>query len=75
MLNQMPVGSTGVVTRILGDRSLERKLISLGIKRGSQLEILHHRSKGVVVRSGGTRIAVGEGIAEKLVMAPDTTAN
>lgn len=68
MLNQMKIGSTGTVVSINGDKSMLRKLMSLGIKTGSDIEILHHRGKGVVVRSNGTRIAVGEGIAEHVVV-------
>ncbi len=43
-----------------------RKLMSLGIKTGSEVELLHHRGKGVVVRSNGTRIAIGESIAQHI---------
>lgn len=70
MLNQMKIGSTGKVVSINGDRSMLRKLMSLGIKTGSDIEILHHRGKGVVVRSNGTRIAIGEGIAEHVKVIP-----
>ena len=64
MLNQMNIGATGTVIEIAGDRAMQRKLMALGIKTGCEVEMLHHRGKGVVVRSNGTRIAVGEGIAE-----------
>ena len=74
MLNQMKIGSTGTVVEISGDRSLLRKLMSLGIKTGSDIEILHHRGKGVVVRSNGTRIAIGEGIAEHVRVVPTQAA-
>ena len=70
MLNQMNIGATGTVIDIEGDRSMQRKLMSLGIKTGSEIEILHHRGRGVVVRSNGTRIAIGEGIAEHVLVAP-----
>lgn len=68
MLNRMKIGSTGTVVSINGDKSMLRKLMSLGIKTGSDIEILHHRGKGVVVRSNGTRIAVGESIAEHVMV-------
>jgi len=70
MLNQMHIGSHGTVTHISGGKALLRKLMSLGIKTGSDIEILHHRGKGVVVRSKGTRIAIGESIAELLTVEP-----
>lgn len=70
MLTRLPIGATATVTRIQGGRNTERKLMSLGIKKGSEIEILHRRGKGVVVRSSGTRIAIGEGVAEKVLVAP-----
>ncbi len=70
MLNQMHIGALGKVIQIDGDKKLARKMMSLGIKVGSEIEILHHRGKGVVVRSKGTRIAIGESIAAHLLVEP-----
>lgn len=64
MLNQMKTGSHSTVSNITGGKDMLRKLMSLGIKTGSDVELLHHRGKGVVVRSNGTRIAIGESIAQ-----------
>jgi len=66
ILNQIPVGSHGTVVHISGGKAMLRKLMSLGIKTGSDIEILHHRGKGVVVLSMGTRIAVGETISQHI---------
>ncbi len=71
MLNQMPVGSRGTVVHISGGKAMLRKLMSLGIKTGSDVEILHHRGKGVVVLSMGTRIAVGESISQHIKVRPE----
>lgn len=71
MLNQMPVGSRGTVVHISGGKAMLRKLMSLGIKTGSDIEILHHRGKGVVVLSMGTRIAVGESISQHIEVRPE----
>ena len=51
---------------IHGGRSLARRLLALGLTVGSELEILHHRGRGVVVGKEGNRVALGKGIAEKL---------
>ncbi len=48
------------------DRTLTRRLISLGLTLGSEVEILHHRGRGVVVAKQGNRVALGSGIAEKV---------
>ena len=39
---------------------------ALGLTVGSEVEILHHRGRGVVVGKQGNRVALGKGIAEKL---------
>jgi len=66
MLNKMQTGSHSTVSNITGGKDMLRKLMSLGIKTGSEVELLHHRGKGVVVRSNGTRIAIGESIAQHI---------
>jgi len=47
---------------------LTRRLIALGITQGNELEVLHHRSGGVVVGKDGNRVALGAGVADKLVI-------
>ncbi len=71
MLNQMQIGSHGTVTHISGGKAMSRKLMSLGIKTGSDIEVLHHRGKGVVVLSMGTRIAIGESIVQHIDVRPE----
>lgn len=74
MLNRMHIGSHGTVIKIGGGKDILRKLMSLGIKSGSEIEVLHHRGKGVVVLSNGTRIAVGESIAQYIEVLPEEGA-
>ena len=65
-LCDIPAGKTVRLISIDGDRQLTRRLLSLGITIGSELEILHHRGHGVVIGQNGNRVALGRGIAEKL---------
>jgi ferrous iron transport protein A len=37
---------------------------------GTELEVLQHRGHGVVVARAGSRIALGAGIVEKLLVIP-----
>jgi ferrous iron transport protein A len=69
-LNQYAVGRRVRITAINGDRMLSRRLLSLGLRIGSELEILHHRGRGVVVGSSGNRVALGAGVADKLIVTP-----
>ena len=67
-LNEMNAGAHATVTGISGGKDMVRKMMSLGLSVGTEIELLHQRGKGVVVRSNGTRIAIGEGIAEHLTI-------
>ena len=69
-LGQLSTGSFGKVVQFEGDKKMARQMMGLGIAIGSELEMLQHRGKGVVVRSKGTRIAIGESIAKLLLVEP-----
>lgn len=59
-------GARGRVSSIDGGRSMIQRLMSLGISKGSDIEILHHRGKSVVVGLNGNRIALGAGVANQI---------
>jgi ferrous iron transport protein A len=65
-LIETPVGQKVRLVAIDGGRALVRRLLSLGLSIGSEIEVLHHRGRGVVVAREGNRVALGKGIAEKL---------
>ena len=65
-LSETPVGHKVRLVAIDGGRKLTRRLLALGLTLGSEVEVLHHRSRGVVVAKQGNRVALGRGIAEKL---------
>ncbi len=68
MLNEMTTGAHATVTGISGGKDMVRKMMALGLSVGSDIELLHQRGKSVVVRSKGTRIAIGESIADHLTV-------
>lgn len=70
-LTQLPVGSSAVITKIAGGHELHRRLRGLGIRTGTQLRIEHRRGYGLVVSVGNTRVSLGGGIVEKLLIAPN----
>jgi len=65
-LKQLAIGSKARITKIKANRFIVRRLLGLGLRVGSVISVLHHRGKGVVVAAGGNRIALGEGVTEKL---------
>ncbi|MEA1048729.1 FeoA family protein [Lamprobacter modestohalophilus] len=69
-LTQLPVGSSAVITQILGGQELHRKLRGFGIRLGTPVRIAHRRGSGLVVSVGNTRVALGGGIVEKLLITP-----
>lgn len=71
-LNQPAAGFQGVVARIGGDKALRRKLMSLGIRAGQAILVLHQRQNGVVISSNGSRVALGSGIAANIFIEPVT---
>lgn len=65
-LGQLAVGSRAKITKIAANRFIVRRLLGLGLRVGSEVSVLHHRGKSVVVASGGNRIALGDGVTDKL---------
>ena len=61
-----PVGQKVRLVSIDGGRQLVLRLLSLGLSVGAEIEVLHHRGRGVVVARDGNRVALGKGVAEKL---------
>ena len=65
-LSDLPVGAKGRLVCLNVDPNLRKRLLALGVVLGQELQILHHRSRGIVVQSKGSRIALGGDIADKL---------
>jgi ferrous iron transport protein A len=67
-LGLVPKGKRARIVEIQGGQKVTRRLLGLGLRVGSEVEVLHHRGHGVVVASAGNRIALGGGVADKLLM-------
>jgi ferrous iron transport protein A len=70
LLNEFKAGQRVRLEQIRGDRSLARRLLGLGLRNGVELDIIQFRSNGVVVARGETRIALGAGVTDKLLVVP-----
>ncbi len=66
-MTEIPVGRRARLVKIEGGRELTRRLLGLGLSINDEVEVLQHRGRGVVVSRGGNRIALGGGVAEKLM--------
>lgn len=69
-LNQLGAGQRARLTQINGDRQLSRRMLGLGLRRGVEVDIVQRRRNGVVIARGETRIALGTGVAEKIMAEP-----
>ena len=66
----LPVGGHARIEKVEGGRLLTRRLLSLGLRVGCEVDVVQHRGRGVVVASQGTRVALGAGVADKLLVLP-----
>jgi ferrous iron transport protein A len=69
-LDLLPVGAHARIVELHGGREMIRRLLSLGLRVGSEIEVVQHRGRGVVVASHGVRVALGAGVAAKMQMQP-----
>ncbi len=63
-------GRSGRISSIEGDNQMVRRMLSLGLRVGTVVNMLNHRGKSVVIQNAGTRVALGPGMAEKLLIEP-----
>ncbi len=71
-LNHSEKGFQGFISHIGDDKALQKKLMSLGLRRGQPISVLHKRRDGVVVLSQGNRVALGSRIAAQVFLKPVT---
>jgi ferrous iron transport protein A len=69
----MAVGQKGCVIALRGGRDFQQRVTSMGLNVGSRIEVVQkggaHADEGpVVVYSGETRVNIGHGMAEKIVV-------
>ncbi|MGB5494753.1 MAG: FeoA family protein [Sedimenticolaceae bacterium] len=65
-LSKLAVGQRLRLVRVEGGQRLQRRLLALGLSIGREVELVQRRSGGVVLASGGNRVALGEGVAHRL---------
>lgn len=72
-LAQMDIGQKGTVTGILGGRGLIRRLDALGIRPGKKVaKVSSTFFRGpVTLRVDNTQVAVGFGMANKIIVEVD----
>jgi len=75
-LGQMGAGQTGTIIQILGGRRLNRRLEAMGIRPGKKVTKISSMlfNGPVTLRTDHTQIAVGFGMARKILVEIDNPA-
>ncbi len=68
-LSMVHQGTAAVVRRVSSGRMLTARLAAMGIAEGSLLTVVSNKGHGpILVDLDGTRVAMGRGMAEKVVV-------
>ncbi len=67
-LAEVPVGARVRVTAVLGGKHLLRRLGDLGVRVGAEMAVINRRGDGVLVRARGPVVALGGGVARKVLV-------
>ncbi len=73
-LNQLKPGDKGLVIALAGGRSFQTRLVDMGLNVGSPIEIIKGSNGNggpALVAVSGTRLAIGHGMACKIVVSAD----
>jgi Fur family ferric uptake transcriptional regulator len=65
-------GERGIVEEFTGGSGAQLRLATLGLKKGDQVEVITNSGQGqLIVAVNATRIAMGRGIARKILVRPN----
>jgi len=71
LLTALAPGQRAVVTALEGGHGMRRRLASMGLTVGSEVESLISRGSGpIVVAVRQTRLALGRGVANRVLVEP-----
>jgi Fur family ferric uptake transcriptional regulator len=67
-------GEKIVIKDMMGGREARARLASMGLRTGDRLEIINNNGLGrLIIGHGSTRLAMGRGIAQKIMVTLDTS--
>ncbi|MBW2621439.1 MAG: transcriptional repressor [Deltaproteobacteria bacterium] len=74
-LSQAEAGERVVILHYNGGREMERRLVDMGLTRGTEVEVLSQNEGPLVVSCRGSRLALGKGLSEKIMVIPSRQAS
>lgn len=69
----LPLANPGEPMRITAfaqGREVEKRLAGMGLTLGCEVHLLQHEGGNLVVAVGNTRLALGHGLAQKILVVP-----
>lgn len=69
----LPLANPGEPVRVTAfaqGRDVEKRLAGMGLTLGCELHLLQHEGGNLVVAVGNTRLALGHGLAQKILVTP-----
>jgi len=70
-INQLTLGSHAVITQVYGSIPDIQRISMLGLRKGIALSVVHGPGKrGIVIKVGGARLALGHDIASQIAVSP-----
>jgi Fur family ferric uptake transcriptional regulator len=65
-------GERGIVEEFMGGSGAQLRLATIGLRQGDEVEVITNSGKGqLVVAVNATRLALGRGIAKKIMVKPN----
>jgi Fur family ferric uptake transcriptional regulator len=65
-------GERGIIEEFMGGSGAQLRLASMGLRRGDEVEVITNRGEGqLVVAVNATRLAMGRGLAKKIMVKPN----
>lgn len=68
MLSEVRATEQVTLLQIAGGNQFTLRLLSMGIRPGQQIQVLHNRTGAVVIAAGSGRIAVGKRLAQQITV-------
>lgn len=68
MLSEVCATEQVTLLQIAGGNQVTLRLLSMGIRPGQQIQVLHNRTGAVVIAAGSGRIAVGKRLAQQITV-------
>ena len=65
------VGQSVRIVSLRAGRNLNHRMTDLGLNVGSTVEVVQRQGAGLIVARGTVRVAVGGGMAMKIMVVPD----